>query len=299
MSSSISHWPWYQVAQNSQAQVKFGWRTWHAWLLEHPECARNFLPWQHLGKQALQHSVILAEDQLNAPITCHPFKYNRRMDRLHFCNVADGCWWEKIEWLFGHHWTCAESTLHTLFISPSSWWRYSKHLLERFQLLQQLQCMKYWVYIQGQISFVLCGVHPLPVLRLHCKGSSVSSWPFLIAFTYQLRISYEGTCFPKPSFNDVQNSRALLPNKTWNTVNVLTSICTNLPQSIEKQQTSKSRGTFVTTAIVSLAPHPWFEFSYVKHCMVPPLYTKLLKWPMHLTRTDKCCQWLLAMPAVG
>lgn len=157
--------------------------------------------------------------------------------------------------------------------------------------------MKYCMYIQGQISSVLCGFHPLLMLRLLCKGSSESSCPFLMAFTYRLRVSYEGTCVPKPSFNDMQNSRAFLPNKTWNTVNVLTSICKNPPPSIDKQPTSRRWGTSVTAAIVSPAPHPWFEFSHVKHCTVPPLYTKLLKWPMQLTRIDVCWQWLLAMPA--
>lgn len=151
--------------------------------------------------------------------------------------------------------------------------------------------MKYCVCIQGQISFVLCGVHPLPILRLLCEGSSVSSWLFLMTFAYWLRVSYEGTCVPKPSFNDVQNSTALLPNKTWNTVNVLTSICKNLPQSMDKQQLTSKRSTIVTAPIVSLMPYPWFEFSHVKHCTVPPLYTKLLKWPTQLTRIDECSQW--------
>jgi len=35
-------------------------------------------------------------------------------------------------------------------ISPSCWWGYGKHL-ERFWLLWQLLCMKYYTYLQGQI----------------------------------------------------------------------------------------------------------------------------------------------------
>jgi len=30
---------------------------------------------------------------------------------------------------------------------------------------------------------------------------------------------------------------------------------------------------------VPLVPHTWFDFSHMKHCMMLPPYTKLLKWP--------------------
>lgn len=145
-------------------------------------------------------------------------------------------------------------------------------------------------------------MHPLPVNHSNAIEECtafISAMPQMGGFTYRLRVSYEGTCVPKPSFNDVQNSRVLLPNKTWNTVNVLTSICKNLSQSVDKQLTSKKMRYFCdsSNSITSATPVIWVQSC--EALQVPPLYTELLKWPMQLTRIDMCCQLLLAMPAVG
>jgi hypothetical protein len=43
-------------------------------------------------------------------------------------------------------------------------------LLVRFQLLQQLPCMKYCAYVQGQISLVPHGIYLSPMLGLHFEG---------------------------------------------------------------------------------------------------------------------------------
>jgi hypothetical protein len=82
-------------------------------------------------------------------------------------------------------------------------------------------------------------------------ASSVSSQPFLMLLTHQWAVSYEGGCVPKPFFND---SRALLPNITWNLINVLMSLYENLPCTLswsiatKQQLTSQSQYTLVTAA---------------------------------------------------
>jgi len=50
---------------------------------------------------------------------------------------------------------------------------------------------------------------------------SFSSQSFFMALTQQWTVSYEGTCVPKPSFDDLSQSSSLLSNKTWNFIHVL------------------------------------------------------------------------------
>jgi hypothetical protein len=133
VSSNMGHWQWCQLARDGQAQAHFGWRTWHAWLSERPDCAVQFSSLVILG-HAIQHCVISAEGQMNASMTRQPLKCDRGTNCLHFSNAADG-WWREHAWLFGYRWARVESTLHKLFYSQSCWWGYGKHLLVRFQLL--------------------------------------------------------------------------------------------------------------------------------------------------------------------
>ena len=58
-----------------------------------------------------------------------------------FLHAADGWWQEEHMWSFGHHRVLVESTLHRLFVSPSCWSGYGKHMLERFWLPWQLPCI--------------------------------------------------------------------------------------------------------------------------------------------------------------
>jgi hypothetical protein len=62
--------------------------------------------------------------------------------------------------------------------------------------------------------------------------SSVSSQPFVMAFTHQQTVSHEEACVPKPSFNNLQQSREILPNKMLNFINVLMLIHEELPHSL-------------------------------------------------------------------
>jgi hypothetical protein len=51
----------------------------------------------------IQHSVVSAELQMNAPMTHQPLQYNRGTHCLHFSNVTDGTWQEEHARFFGYH----------------------------------------------------------------------------------------------------------------------------------------------------------------------------------------------------
>jgi len=161
--SNTCHWLLYKLAY----KVK------HKYTLAEEHDVHDFQSYVTFG-HTIQRSVISAERHMNAPMIHQSLQSNWGTHCLHFSNIADGTWQEEHAWLFGHHWACVESTLHKLPISPSCWWGYGKHLLEIYWLLQQMPSMKYCMLDQGQISLVPCGIHPLPMLVLHCKGHHLS-----------------------------------------------------------------------------------------------------------------------------
>ena len=126
----IGHWLSYQLAWDGQARVHFSWRTWHAWLSEHPDWATQFSSSVTFGN-TIQHSVISADSQMNTSMTQQQLKHDWERHCLDFSKAADG-WQQEHTWLFDHCWTCLKSTLHKLFVSLSCLWNHSKHLLERF-----------------------------------------------------------------------------------------------------------------------------------------------------------------------
>ena len=81
LNSNGGHWPWYRLAQDCQARVYFGHWTWHAWLLEHPECIMQVS--SLVTDCAIQHSLVSAEVQVNASKTHQPLKCNQGMCCLH------------------------------------------------------------------------------------------------------------------------------------------------------------------------------------------------------------------------
>jgi hypothetical protein len=134
MSSNIIHWLLFQLAWDVQAQIHFGWRAWCAWVPEHADCcAVSFL-----GDSGVCHSLFccfsggVSSDCIHYSLT---FKVQWRNALHQFSSAADGRWWGEHARPFGHCWACVELTLHILNVSISCWWGYSKHLLERFQLL--------------------------------------------------------------------------------------------------------------------------------------------------------------------
>ena len=96
----FGHGPFYQLAQDGQAQVYLGWRTWCAWLSEHPDCPMQFSTLVTF-RNAIQYFVVSAKGQMNESMTHQPLKRDQRMHCLHFSNAADG-WWQEHRWLFGH-----------------------------------------------------------------------------------------------------------------------------------------------------------------------------------------------------
>jgi hypothetical protein len=111
------------------------------------------------------------------------------------------------------------------------------------------------------------------------KRQSQQCW-IIIRFklcTHQQTVSFAGARVPKPSFNDLWHSRAILPNKTWNFITVK-SVYKKLPCSLswsiaKQQMTSQRQCTFVTAPIQPLAPHKRFEFNQYE-----ALYQKELKY---------------------
>ena len=103
VSSNISHWPRYQLAQDGRAQVPFSWRTWRAWLPEHPDCSLQFSSSVTFG-HAIQHSLMSTKGLINASVTRQLLKSDHGMHCLHFFDAADGWWWEKLAWPCGHLW---------------------------------------------------------------------------------------------------------------------------------------------------------------------------------------------------
>ena len=69
------------------------------------------------------------------------------------------------------------------------------------------------MYIQEQVSFVPCGIHLSPMLGIHYRDITYL-FPDIPNGNHTLEVAYEEACVPKPSINDLQHSRALLPNKT-------------------------------------------------------------------------------------
>ena len=82
----------------------------------------------------IHHSVISAEDQMNESMTLQPLKCDWGMHCLPFSNAADGWWQEKLTMPFG---CCSMCGIHfaQTFHSLGCWWRWVKHLLERYWLL--------------------------------------------------------------------------------------------------------------------------------------------------------------------
>ena len=116
--------------------------------------------------------------------------------------------------------------------------------------------MKYCAFIERKMSLLSCGIHPFHCWDFIARVLFVSSQTFLMAFTHWQTISHEEACVPKPSFNGLQHSNTLLPNKTWYFVNVLASIheklLCSLSQSIAKQQLM-SRGQCIFK--IAITPH--------------------------------------------
>jgi len=86
--STDYHSNWHEMVQHKSI---FGWKTRHAWLPGHPDCAVQFSYSVTLG-HASQHSVISADGQTNTSMTCQLLKCDREMHCLHFSNAADR-WW--------------------------------------------------------------------------------------------------------------------------------------------------------------------------------------------------------------
>jgi hypothetical protein len=63
--SNTGLWMSYQLAQDGQSQIHFSWRTWSAWLSEHPHSGMQFFSSVTLG-HTIQHSVISAEGKMSA-----------------------------------------------------------------------------------------------------------------------------------------------------------------------------------------------------------------------------------------
>jgi hypothetical protein len=120
------------------------------------------------------------------------------------------------------------------------------------------------------------------------EAVSISSQLFLMAFNNQWTVSYEEAWVPNPSFNNLQHSRALLPNKTQNFIYVLMPVHKKLPhslsQSIANQQlTSQRLCILVIAAMVPSTPLTCLESSHMKHSTVLPPFTKLLKCHIFFT----------------
>jgi hypothetical protein len=66
-----------------------------------------------------------------------------------------------------------------------------------------------------------------------CVARSIilSYLSFLMAFSHQHIVIYEGACVPKPSFSDLFLG-ALSPHRTWNFINFLISVHELLPYSL-------------------------------------------------------------------
>ena len=132
--SNTGHWPLDQLALDGQTQGHFSQKTLCAWLSEYPDCPVQFsssVTFWH----AIQQFVSSAEGQMNAFKTHQLLKCDRQMQCLPSSKAADGWRQEAHTQLCGHRWAHVESSLHRLFVSPSCWWGYSKHFLERLRLL--------------------------------------------------------------------------------------------------------------------------------------------------------------------
>jgi hypothetical protein len=73
MCSNIGHWPSYHLAWDGQALVQFSWKTWCAWLSEHPDYTAQCSSLVKFGR-TIQHSVISTEGRMNEYMTRQPLK---------------------------------------------------------------------------------------------------------------------------------------------------------------------------------------------------------------------------------
>jgi len=150
--------------------------------------------------------------------------------------------------------------------------------------------MPAWIYqilsicSRTDITFPL-GIHPSPLLGLHCEGCRLPFLTFWMVFIHWRTVSYEGAGVPQPSLN-IQCSRALLFNTMCSCINIILSVHEELPcsllWSIAKQQlTLQRRSSFATAAIVPLALHIICVQSYETLYGSATIHS-LLKWPIYI-----------------
>jgi hypothetical protein len=118
------------------------------------------------------------------------------MHFLYFYNAADGWWQEEHPWVFGRCWVHVLCTTFSFsqavgeelvnagwrdsdFCSNCHVWNTACTFKDGFHLFH--------------VAFICCW----------CWGFTVSSQSFLMAFPHQWTVSYEGSCVPELSFNDL------------------------------------------------------------------------------------------------
>ena len=148
------------------------------------------------------------------------------MHCLHFCKAAYGWWKEEHTWLFfivDH--MC--NLLHTNFLSPqavgkdmvNTCWRDSD-FCRNCHALNTVHTFKDRFHL-----FHVAYVHR----RCWCSTVRGIIWLFLAIFNNIHPSVNSFTWRSIVSLNLSSTTRSLLPNKTWNCVNVLISVCEKLP----------------------------------------------------------------------